>query len=68
MDSDRLSAKRQVVIPKLVREALGLRPGRSIHVLLYRGRVELIPERPMSSMRGFLRGIDASVPREADRV
>ena len=68
MDPVRVSPKYQVVIPKPVRETLELRPGQRVHVLAYRNRIELIPERPMSKMRGFLKGIDTSVPREADRV
>jgi hypothetical protein len=31
-------------------------------------RIELIPVRPIKKMRGFLKGIDTSVPREGDRV
>jgi hypothetical protein len=34
----------------------------------YGDRIELIPERPARELRGFLAGIDTSVPREADRV
>jgi AbrB family looped-hinge helix DNA binding protein len=67
MTSTTLSPKFQVVIPKPVREALGLVPGRKFHVLHYKGRIELIPVREAKQMRGFLRGIDTRVPREADR-
>jgi len=68
MDPIRVSPKYQVVIPKAVRQMLELRPGQKIHVLPYENRIELIPERPMSKMRGFLKGIETSAPREADRV
>ena len=67
MNSTTLSPKFQVVIPKPVREALGLAPGHKFHVLEYNGRIELIPVRSAREMRGFLRGIDTRVPREADR-
>jgi AbrB family looped-hinge helix DNA binding protein len=67
MTSTTLSPKFQVVIPKPVREALGLVPGRKFHVLHYKGRIELIPVRGAKQMRGFLRGLDTRVPREADR-
>ena len=32
------------------------------------GRIALVPVRPMKSMRGFLKGIDTDVPRDADRT
>ena len=63
-----VSPKFQVVIPKAVRERLGLTPGQRLQVLAYDDRIELIPVRPIGKLRGFLKGIDTSVPREDDRV
>jgi len=63
-----ISPKYQVVIPKSIRESLGLKPGQKIQAIEYNGRVELVPVRPMREMRGFLSGIDTTVPREDDRV
>ncbi len=63
-----VSPKYQVVIPKEVREKLGLEPGQKIQVVVYGDRIELIPIRPMSQMRGFLKGIDTRIDREGDRV
>jgi hypothetical protein len=37
-------------------------------VVEYDGRIELIPERDIKDMRGFLKGIDTSFEREEDRV
>jgi AbrB family looped-hinge helix DNA binding protein len=62
-----LSPKYQVVIPKPIREALKLRPGQQVQVILYQDRIELIPVRPIAEARGFLKGIDTEVVREADR-
>jgi AbrB family looped-hinge helix DNA binding protein len=63
-----ISPKYQVVIPKSIRESLGLKPGQKIQAIEYNGRVELVPVRPVREMRGFLSGIDTAVPREDDRV
>lgn len=53
-----VSPKYQVVIPKAVREALQLRPGQRMQVAEYYGRIELIPEKDIKDLRGFLKGID----------
>jgi AbrB family looped-hinge helix DNA binding protein len=63
-----VSSKFQLVIPQRAREQLGLAPGQKMQVIVYDGRIELLPVRPAKKMRGFLRGIDTKVPRERDRV
>lgn len=68
METITISPKFQVVIPKAIRDLLGLRPGQKIQAIAYGDRIELIPIRRMKEMRGFLRGIDTSVEREPDRL
>ena len=68
MDTVTLSSKFQIVIPRAVREGLHLTPGEKLRVLRYADRVELIPVRPIKEMRGFLRGMDANIEREEDRL
>jgi AbrB family looped-hinge helix DNA binding protein len=68
MESVTVSPKYQVVIPKRVRESLGIKPGQKVRVILFEGRIELIPIEPIEKSRGFLRGIDTNVEREEDRV
>lgn len=63
-----VSPKYQVVIPSEIRRKLGIRPGQKVEVLVYEGRMELIPVRAMREGRGLARGIDTHVPREEDRV
>ena len=67
METVTVSPKFQVVIPKPIRERLGLSPGQKVQAIVYGDRIELIPVRPIKEMRGFLKGIDTTVEREADR-
>jgi len=50
-----VSPKFQVVIPRDIREALGLRPGQKVQALQYRDRIELVPFRHVKALRGFLK-------------
>ena len=63
-----VSSKYQIVIPKEVRESLGIRAGARMRVLSYGNGVVVIPVRPMREARGSLPGIDTRVPRDPDRV
>jgi AbrB family looped-hinge helix DNA binding protein len=63
-----ISPKFQVVIPKEVRKRLGLTPGQKVQTIVFDDRIELIPIKPINKMKGFLKGIDTRVPREADRI
>jgi AbrB family looped-hinge helix DNA binding protein len=68
MQSVTISPKYQVVIPKTVREALNLHPGQKMQIVEYAGRIELIPERDIKELRGFLKGINTEFKREEDRL
>lgn len=68
MQTITLSPKFQVVIPKEVRDRLGLTAGQKLRAIAYEGRIELIPVRPARELRGFLAGIDTTVERETDRT
>ena len=68
MQSVTVSPKFQIVIPRPVRDNLHLHPGQKMQVVEYDGRIELIPERDIEELRGFLRGINTGFERESDRV
>jgi len=68
MQTVTVSPKFQVVIPREVRESLHLRPGQKMQVIEYAGRIELIPERDIAELRGFLKGLNTDFERENDRV
>ncbi len=63
-----VSPKFQVVIPRHIRESLGIAPGQKVQAFEYEGRVEFIPVRRARELRGFLRGIDTTITRERDRT
>ena len=66
MSAVTLSPKYQVVIPRDVREKMKLRPGEKLQVISFDDRIELVPLRPMRSMRGFLKGLNPAFERERD--
>ena len=69
MNTVTVSPKFQVVIPRDVRVRNHIRVGERLQVVSFDDRIELIPVRPMRSMRGFLKGFDAKFTRdEADRT
>lgn len=68
MQTVTVSPKYQVIIPKRIRETLELKPGQKMRVIEYDNRIELIPDRAISELRGFLKGIDTQIVRERDRL
>ena len=56
MNTVTLSTKYQLVIPRDVRERLDLRPGAKLTVIEKSGVLYLVPERPLSELRGVARG------------
>jgi AbrB family looped-hinge helix DNA binding protein len=64
MARTRVSPKFQVVIPKEVRESIDLRVGQEMQVVAKGGVITLVPERPLSSLRGFAKGIRTDKLRE----
>jgi AbrB family looped-hinge helix DNA binding protein len=63
-----VSPKFQVVIPKEIRTQLALKPGMKLQILRYGERIEFVLVKKAAEMKGFLKGIDTSIDREADRV
>ena len=63
METVTLSHRFQVVIPRAIREVLGLEPGEKLRVVHYEKRIELIPVRTLKELRRFLRGMDTTIDR-----
>jgi AbrB family looped-hinge helix DNA binding protein len=68
MTAVKVSPKFQVVIPKEVREQLGIVVGQELSVFVYDGRIELMPIEPIENLRGILKGVDVTFEREPDRL
>mgnify|MGYP000863707520 FL=1 len=63
-----VSPKFQVVIPKEVRENVGLKAGTLLEVITYGNRIEFVPIQPMKNLKGLFKGINTEIEREEDRV
>lgn len=68
MQTVTVSPKFQVVIPRHLRESMHRRPGQKLQVVAYQGRIELIPDREISDLRGFVKGINTDFEREEGRA
>lgn len=73
IDEDRnmtvtISPKFQVVIPREVRESVGLKVGELLQVIQYGNRIELIPVKSIKSIKGMLKGMDTRFSRDNDRL
>ena len=66
MNTITVSPKFQVVIPRAVREKIGIKPGQKMQVLAYNNQVILIPVRSIRQARGSLKGMDTDVQREEE--
>ncbi len=59
-----ISTKYQVVIPKEIRRELGLKTGQVVQVIAKNGVITLLPDKPLASLRGYLKGMKVDGVRE----
>ena len=64
MATTTISTKFQIVIPKEVREKLRLTPQQRLQVVEKGGVITLVPEVPLKSLKGALKGMSKSGLRE----
>jgi len=57
MNTVTVSSKFQVVIPKEIRENIGLQAGTKLEIISYGSRIELVPIIPMKKLKGIFKGI-----------
>ena len=58
METARTSSKGQIVIPKNIRDKVGLKPGTLVEIKYANGHIEIIPlpNDPVKALRGTLKG------------
>ncbi len=61
-------SKYRVVLPKMARNALGVKVGQKMIVFAYDRRIVLVLERPIQEARGSLKNLDTTIGREGDRL
>jgi AbrB family looped-hinge helix DNA binding protein len=59
-----ISPKFQIVIPKAVREKLHLAPSQRLQIVEKGGVITLVPEVPLKSLKGALKGMSKTDLRE----
>lgn len=59
-----LSPKYQIVMPKEVRENLGLKKGQKFAVIVKNGVISLVPVPSLEELRGIAQGIEMREVRE----
>ena len=68
MQAVKVSPKYQVVIPSEIRKSVGIKVGQKMQVVEYDGKLQMLPERDIVDLRGFLKGADISFKRDQDRL
>jgi AbrB family looped-hinge helix DNA binding protein len=68
MNTVTVSSKFQVVIPKEIREDIGLKVGTVMQVIMYGTRIEFVPIQPIKNLKGIFKGLNTDIDREDDRL
>lgn len=64
MGRAKVSSRYQIVIPKDIRARMDIRPGQEFELIAKGGVITLVPDEPIASMRGFVRGMKTTGFRE----
>jgi AbrB family looped-hinge helix DNA binding protein len=59
-----VSKEYQVEIPEEIRREVPLAAGQTVHVFAKDGVISLVPDQPLSALRGFLKGMNIEGVRE----
>ena len=56
----------KIEIPEEVRREVSLSTGQRVHIFARNGVITMIPDQPISALRGFLRGMNVEGVREKE--
>ena len=59
-----VSTKYQLVIPKEIRREVGLKSGQVVQIIAKNGVITILPDQPLKSLRGYLKGMRTGGVRE----
>ena len=69
METATLSSKYQILIPKAIREILHLKAGQKLTFVVKGNYIQLLPQKELEEMRGFLKGANTTNVRDRkDRI
>jgi len=66
MERVTLSPKFQIVIPKSIREEMGLRSGQKLNLILYKNQLRGFPAQDIRELRGSLKGMNTEIDWDRD--
>ena len=67
MSTVTVSPKYQIVIPKDIREKMGIEPGQKLSFTVLDGVIHLVAIPSIEEMEGFAEGMDTHIEKEEDR-
>jgi bifunctional DNA-binding transcriptional regulator/antitoxin component of YhaV-PrlF toxin-antitoxin module len=56
----------RIEIPEEIRREISLATGQKVHVFARNGVITLVPDQPLSALRGFLKGMNVEGAREKE--
>lgn len=69
MNTTTVSSKFQIVIPREIRNSMKIKAGQKLQLIQFDDRIEIMPIKEISSMRGFIKNRTNDFERdESERV
>jgi AbrB family looped-hinge helix DNA binding protein len=66
MELTTISSKYQVVIPRMIREQFGLKPGQKVMFIPFKGTLRVVIVPSIEQARGMFAGVDTANIREEE--
>lgn len=63
----KVSSTNHVLIPQEIRQFMNVHAGQEVDLIAFDNQIQLVPAKPLTKMRGFLKGMDTTIEREKDR-